>query len=161
MRMKNFKERFQFDLGVIYKSVNVMGDEVYCFGFADYKHPSPYTLLMIFQKLGYHYNDIHRFSFYTARYFKGVSINQTTKEVWFYKAEFEVEKIVNTHGDWMSVDLLENRILHYQPELLLDDTYFYLKDKSSNILPEYIRNYKPTIFERFREWMVYFVESIS
>jgi len=156
---KKFKDRFQFDLGVIYKSINVLGDEVYCFGFADYKHPSPYTLLMIFQKLGYHYNHKHGFLCYSSRLYRGISINQNSKEFWFYTTEFESEKIVNNKGDWTLRDHLENRILKEQPELLNNDVYFFLKDRSSNILPEYIRNYKPSVFERIREWLVEFLES--
>jgi len=158
MQKRIIKEKFQFELGIIYKSINVLGDDVYCFDIDDHDKSSIYKIFKAFKKLGYQYNSKRKRPYYRPLFIKGVSINQNSKEFWFYNSDFGIERIVNTHDDYWQRESLEHELWRNQPELLTDDITYFVKDKVSNKLPDYVLNYKVSLFERILDRSVYYLE---
>jgi len=170
MQMKNIKKKFQFDLGVIFQPMKILGKTIYCFKFSDdYSDKSIYYFTKVFKKLGYHMDKVERIKFgnypEAIRYYKGISINQDTKQFWFYKNNDDCTKLFNDrYGfDRYNRAWIGGKIYDEQPNLLirdigLDFTYYRTDNRfcKTNELPDYLLQYEMTLFEKIKEWWLYF-----
>jgi len=168
MKMKTIKKKFQFDLGVIFQPMKILGKTVYCFKFDGYSDKSIYFYTRLFKKLGYHTNrmmKLHPCIYPEAtRYYKGISINQDTKEFWFYRKSDDCTKLFNDkYGyDRCNRAFICSKIYDEHPNLLIRedglDFHYYRTDNrycKTNQLPSYLLEYKMSLFEKIKEWLVY------
>jgi len=168
MRKKTtIKDRFQFDLGILFQPTRVINDDIYCFEFDESCHyNSEYFFIKVFKKLGYRTEyDIEKYRYNLRRNFEGISINQNTKEFWFYAYGSSCRKIVTNSTNFNMYELSYecSKIYNSNPGLLVKSNsipynVYVLNERNVKTykLPDYIVNYKLPLHQKLKEWWMYF-----
>jgi len=146
IRKRNNKviKRFEFDISVDgFKSVNVLGDKVYCFNLNNVNSQKIKKFIHILKKLKY--------SIIGYPIGNGVSINTNSKRVWFYNSQYSLSAIIDS--PYKGIDKFEdmryslNKYMKIEKEQseLIDTGHI---DVNVNVIPEYISDYKLTFWQR-------------